>query len=201
MYFCAKQTMARKKEFDEDQLLEKATNLFWRKGYYATSAQDLVDELKINRSSLYTTYSDKKTLFQKALKKYQEQQTRAVIDMLNNADDPENAVRQIFSNLVKESNEDTVARGCFMVNTAVEIAGQDEEIGALVHANNQSVEDALTTVIEKGQKMGQFSTKNTARSYARFLLGNINALRVIARSGADKGALSDITGIALASLK
>ena len=201
MYFCAERTMARKKEFDEDELLEKATNLFWRKGYNATSAQDLVDELKINRSSLYNTYSDKKTLFQKALKKYQEQQTKAVIDMLNNADDPEKAIKQVFDNLVKESCEDTAAKGCFMVNTAVEIAGQDQEIGALVHANNKSVEDALTAIIEKGQKIGQFSTKNTARAYARFLFGSINALRVIARSGADKSALADVSGIALTSLK
>ena len=88
-----------------------------------------------------------------------------------------------------------------MVNTAVEIAGQDPEIGAIVHANNQRVEDALTTIIEKGQKLGQFSTKNTARAYARFLFGGINALRVIARSGADKGALNDVAGITLASLK
>jgi len=154
MYFCAEGIIARKKEFDEDELLEKATNLFWKKGYNATSAQDLVDELKINRSSLYNTYSDKKTLFKKALKKYQQQQTRTVVDLLNNADDPEKAIRQVFDTLVKESNEDTTARGCFMVNTAVEIAGQDEEIGALVHANNLSVEDALTAAIQKGQKNG-----------------------------------------------
>lgn len=193
--------MARKKEFDEDELLEKATNLFWRKGYNATSAQDLVDELKINRSSLYNTYSDKKTLFKKALKKYQEQQTQAVLDLLNNAGDPEKAIQQVFDDLVKDSSEDTTSRGCFMVNTAVEIAGQDEEIGALVHANNRSVEDALTIAIEKGQKMGQFSTRNSARAYARFLFGSISALRVIARSGADKSALNDVARIALASLK
>jgi TetR/AcrR family transcriptional repressor of nem operon len=192
--------MARKKDFDEDELLEKATNLFWRKGYNATSAQDLVDELKINRSSLYNTYTDKKTLFQKALKKYQDQQTAAMINMLSKADDPEKAIKKVFDDLVKESNEDTVARGCFMVNTAVEIAGHDSEIGSLVRANNQSVEDALTVVIEKGQKMGQFSTQNSARAYARFLFGNINALRVIVRSGADKSALDDIIRIALASL-
>lgn len=193
--------MARKKEFNEDELLEKATNLFWRKGYHATSAQDLVDELKINRSSLYNTYSDKKTLFQKALKKYQEQQTNAMIDMLNKADDPEKAIKKVFDNLVRESCEDTLARGCFMVNTAVEIAGQDQEIGAIVHANNLSVEQALTAIIEKGQKAGQFSTKNTAQAYARFLFGSINALRVIARSGADKSALNDLADISLASLK
>lgn len=193
--------MARKKGFDEDELLERATDLFWRKGYNATSAQDLVDELNINRSSLYNTYSDKKTLFRKALIKYQEQQTKAMIDMLNTADDPEKVIKQVFDNLIKESNEDSIARGCFMVNTAVEIAGQDREIGAIVHANNKSVEDALTTIIEKGQKTGQFSTKNTARAYARFLFGSINALRIIARSGADKSALDDVADITLASLK
>ena len=193
--------MARNKEFDEEELLEKAVNLFWRKGYNATSAQDLVDELKINRSSLYNTYKDKKTLFQKSLKKYQEQQTAAVITMLAKADDPEKAIKKVFAALIKESNEDTTAKGCFMVNTAVELAGQDAEIGVLVHNNNKSVEDALTTTIEKGQQMGQFSTRNTARAYARFLFGNINALRVIARSGADKKALNDVADIALSSLK
>jgi TetR/AcrR family transcriptional repressor of nem operon len=193
--------MARNKEFDEEELLEKAVNLFWRKGYNATSAQDLVDELKINRSSLYNTYTDKKTLFQKSLKKYQDQQTNAMITVLAKAKDPEKAIRKVFADLVKESKEDTVAKGCFMVNTAVELAGQDAEIGAIVHNNNKSVEDAFTTIIEKGQQMGQFSTKNTARAYARFLFGGINALRVIARSGADKTALNDVANITLASLK
>ena len=193
--------MARNKEFDEEELLEKAVNLFWKKGYNATSAQDLVDELKINRSSLYNTYKDKKTLFQKSLKKYQDQQTAAVITMLSKADDPEKAIKKVFAALVKESNDDTTAKGCFMVNTAVELAGQDQEIGALVHANNKNVEDAFTAAIEKGQQMGQFSKKNTARAYARFLFGNINALRIIARSGADKIALNDVADIALASLK
>jgi TetR/AcrR family transcriptional repressor of nem operon len=193
--------MARKKEFDEDELLDKAVNLFWRKGYNATSAQDLVDELKINRSSLYNTYNDKKTLFQKSLKRYQEQQTGALLELLANAKDPEWAIRKVFDDFVEESRNDNVARGCFMVNTAVELAGSDAEIGALVHNNNDSVEDALARIIEKGQQMGQFSTKNSPRAFARFLFGNINALRVVARSGADKSALNDIAEIAISSLK
>ena len=193
--------MARKKEFDEDELLEKATNLFWRKGYNATSAQDLVDELNINRSSLYNTYTDKKTLFQKSLKKYQEQQTGALIEMLDKAKDPDKAIKKLFADLIKESKEDTAARGCFMVNTAVELGGNDEDIGAIVHSNNKSVVDALAGIIERGQQMGQFSAKNSPLAYARFLFGNINALRVVARSGADKKALNDIADIALSSLK
>ena len=69
--------MGRNKDFDEEELLEKAVNVFWKKGYNATSAQDLVDALGINRSSLYNTYTDKKTLFTKSLKHYQQKQTNA----------------------------------------------------------------------------------------------------------------------------
>lgn len=60
--------MGRNKEFDEDELLEKAVNLFWQKGYNATSAQDLVDALGINRSSLYNTYTDKKNAVHQIVK-------------------------------------------------------------------------------------------------------------------------------------
>ncbi len=63
--------MARTKDFDENEALSKAIQLFWHKGYNATSMQDLVDGLGISRSSLYDTYTDKHTLFVKALESYQ----------------------------------------------------------------------------------------------------------------------------------
>lgn len=192
--------MARKKEFDEDALLDKAAELFWRKGYNGTSAQDLVDGLGINRSSIYNTYTDKRTLFKKALAQYQATQTGAMIAMLAKAQDPENTVKDVFNGLIKESIEDKLLKGCFMVNTAVELAGQDKEIGDIVNKNNQSVEDALTRLIEKGQQSGQFSTKNTARALARFIFANITSIKVAARTGSDEKTLRDIADVALSAL-
>src|SRR4051812_33964785 len=64
--------MARTKDFDKSEVLNKAVCLFWQKGYYGTSMQDLVDTLKISRSSLYDTYTDKRTLYLTALSFYQE---------------------------------------------------------------------------------------------------------------------------------
>jgi len=193
--------MPRKKEFDEDELLEKAVNLFWQKGYNATSAQDLVDGLGINRSSLYNAYTDKRTLFKMSLTHYQLKQTNAMIAMLARAENAKKALKQVFSRLVQESAEDGTLRGCFMVNTAVELASIDEEIGAIVKKNNKSVEDALTKLIEKGQKDGQFSSKTNARAFARFIFGNITAIKVAARTGADRKTLEDTAEIALAALK
>ena len=64
--------MARTKDFDENEVLTKAMHLFWSKGYNATSMEDLVSGLGISRSSLYDTYTDKHTLFIKALENYQQ---------------------------------------------------------------------------------------------------------------------------------
>jgi TetR/AcrR family transcriptional repressor of nem operon len=193
--------MARKKEFDEDELLGKAVELFWRKGYNATSAQDLVDGLGINRSSLYNTYIDKRTLFKKSLAQYQATETGAMLSMLAKAEDPEATIKHIFDSLVKESSEDKLLKGCFMVNTAVELAGYDQEIGEMVGNNNQSVEDALTKLIEKGQQAGQFSTRSPARTLARFVFSNISGIRVAARTGAGEKTLRDIAGVVLSALK
>jgi TetR/AcrR family transcriptional repressor of nem operon len=190
--------MARQKEFDEDELLEKAASLFWQKGYNATSAQDLVDCLGINRSS---TYTDKRTLFKKSLNHYQVKQTNAMIAMLGKAENAEKVLKQIFNDLIRESDEDPLLKGCFMVNTAVELAGHDAEIGDIVNKNNKSVEDALTKLIQKGQHDGQFSTKSDARAFARFIFGNITAIKVAARSGTPKKALEDMAQIALSALK
>jgi TetR/AcrR family transcriptional repressor of nem operon len=192
--------MARKKEFDEDALLDKAVELFWRKGYNGTSAQDLVDSLGINRSSIYNTYTDKRTLFKKSLAKYQTVQTGAMLNMLAVAEDPIETVKQIFNNLIKESVEDSLLKGCFMVNTAVELAGQDKEIGDMVINNNTSVEDALTKLLEKGQQSGQLSTKSTARALARFIFANITAVKVAARTGADEKTLRDIADVAISAI-
>ena len=62
--------MARTKDFDEDEVLTKAMNLFWLNGYNGTSMQDLVDGLGISRSSLYDTFGDKRSLFLKTLENY-----------------------------------------------------------------------------------------------------------------------------------
>jgi TetR/AcrR family transcriptional repressor of nem operon len=191
--------MPRKKDFDEDELLEKAVNLFWGKGYYATSAQDLVDALGINRSSLYNTYTDKRTLFIKSLRRYQDKQTGAVLTLLNNADDVYEVIKGIFERIIQESIESDLRKGCFMVNTAIELSRHDTGIKDLVNLNNASVVNALAKALKKGQQSSQI--KGDAEAIAQFIFNNINGLRVAARSGADENTLRGIAQITLRSLR
>ena len=62
--------MARQKEFDLDVALDKATQLFWEKGFESTSMQDLVDAMGINRASLYDSFGGKKELFEASMDRY-----------------------------------------------------------------------------------------------------------------------------------
>src|SRR5690554_3220753 len=108
--------MARTKEFDEHEILDRAMNLFWLKGYNATSAQDLVDNLGISRSSLYDTFVDKHSLFVKALQQYRKERIDPVINPQNGVEDVEAYIRFFFESVKNEaigrSEERRVGKEC-----------------------------------------------------------------------------------------
>ncbi|MFC0778408.1 TetR/AcrR family transcriptional regulator [Flavobacterium sp. HJSW_4] len=185
--------MARTKEFNEDQALDKAIEIFWHKGYNGTSAQDLVNHLGLSRSSLYDTFGDKQKLFVKSLKRYQQQNQDVLIELLENAPNIKTAFTEIFKQAVVESLQDRITKGCFMVNSAVELAMHDPEIAKIVHDNQKMVEDIFSKAIKKGQESGQISDKQEARSLARFIFNNYSGIRVLARAGErDKQVYDDI---------
>jgi TetR/AcrR family transcriptional regulator, transcriptional repressor for nem operon len=196
-----KQNMARVKAFDEETILDKAVNLFWRKGYNGTSAQDLVDELGISRSSLYDTYGDKYQLFKNSLLQYRKKFAGAMIEMINNSEDFEKTIKDVFNYVVTESLQEKCSKGCFIVNSSVELAPHNAEIAQIVNDNMQDIENALFRLIEKGQDIGQFSKSHSARSLARFIFNSISGIRVASKSGADKKVLDDIVKVTLSALK
>ncbi len=193
--------MARTKVFDEEIVLNKAVNLFWEKGYNGTSAQDLVNELGISRSSLYDTYGDKYQLFKNSLLQYRKQFAGAMIEMIDKSVDYEKTLKDVFQYVVTESLQEKFSKGCFMVNSSIELAPHNLEIAEIVNENMQDIEDALFSLIKKGQDIGQFSKSHSARSLARFIFNAISGLRVASKSGADKKVFDDIVKVTLSAIK
>ena len=185
--------MARTKEFMEDQALDKAIEIFWHKGYNGTSAQDLVNHLGLSRSSLYDTFGDKQKLFAQSLKRYQKKAQDQIVKLFDESDNIKETLQDIFKQAITESLEDRITKGCFMVNSAVELAMHDEEIGKIVKNNSQVMEEVFTNAVQKGQNAGHISTKIHAKSLARFIFNNYLGIRVLARSGErDKQVYDDI---------
>ncbi len=193
--------MARTKVFNEQEVLDKAMNLFWLKGYNATSAQDLVDELGISRSSLYDTYGDKHSLFVKTLKQYRIERIDPVIKDVDTVEDIEAYIRHIFVLVKEEALSENGSKGCFMVNAAVEMAPVDTDVSDIVNSIMNDMENTVCKAIKRGQDKGIFTTVYSARSLARFIFNSLNGLRVTVKFDANKKMFDDIVNVCLSALK
>jgi len=192
--------MARTKDFDENEVLNKAIAIFWHKGYNGTSMQDLVDGLGISRSSLYDTYGDKHTLFIKALESYQCAGSAKICGIINNSDPAKETIKKLMELIAGELLDDQKHKGCFMVNAEVEVAPHDPEVSKMVCQNDQQVEEALYQVIKKGQETGEIANRQDARALARFTFNTVKGIRVTAKSITDKTVFDDIIKLALTTL-
>jgi TetR/AcrR family transcriptional repressor of nem operon len=189
--------MPKPKVFNVEDALDKAIELFWHKGYNGTSAQDLVAHLGISRSSIYDTFVDKRTLFVLALERYQKQSLLKLIDLFDAADSIKDAFKKIFEQAVSESLEDErFTKGCFVVNTSIELALHDKEIAKIVNESRQLTEELFLSAIRRGQNQGEISKLNDARELARFLYNNYLGIRVLARSAiTDRQVFDDVVKV------
>jgi TetR/AcrR family transcriptional repressor of nem operon len=193
--------MARTKDFDEGEVLTRAMNLFWHRGYNATSMEDLVSGLGISRSSLYDTYTDKHSLFIKALENYQQM---GYLKLQEIAGQPGSA-KQVIRNLLGMATEGLLAgnqqKGCFMLNAGVEVAPHDKTVNNLVRSNDQQMEGLFYQVIQKGKKNGEIKTRRDTKALSRFFLNTVKGLQVTAKSSPEKSVLDDIITLAVSTLE
>jgi len=193
--------MARSKDFDESEVLEKAVALFWLKGYNGTSMQDLVDGLGISRSSLYDTYVDKHTLYLKALEFYQRTGGAQLFEIVTSTPSAKDAIKQLLQMITNNLVKDKEHKGCFMVNAEVEVASHDAAVKDIVCKNDKQVEEAFYRAIKKGQESGEISNKQDAKALTRFFLNTIKGIRVSAKSTTDKAFFNDIIKTSLSVLE
>ncbi|RTE11646.1 TetR/AcrR family transcriptional regulator [Paenibacillus whitsoniae] len=191
--------MARSKEFEENVVLERAMRLFWEQGYEKTSLNDLVEKMGIHRRSLYDTFTDKHTLFLKAMDRFGERMAARWEASIKQASTAEEAIRLVF-NLVIEGEEDTPA-GCMLVNSAVELANRDQSVDEKTSYGFAKSEQLLTDLVEQGQREGQFSKRFEAKELAEYLHNALSGVRVMARTSASKEKLHRIADLSLDILK
>ncbi len=88
--------MARPREFERDVVLDRAMQVFWSRGYEATSIQHLVDRMGIQRGSLYDTFGDKRALFFAAINRYDRVVTAKLVAVLEEPGSGKDAIRRLF---------------------------------------------------------------------------------------------------------
>ena len=192
--------MARPREFDEVTALEAAMECFWHRGYQATSVRDLADKMGISAPSLYNAYGDKHTLFVQALEHYLDHSARALIKRLENSLPPKQAVHRFIEEIIERSVNDCERRGCFLINSALEVAPHDRELGALIADRLAEIEAFFYRSIKTAQAEGAVPRDRVAKDLARLLLGVLLGIRVLARSKPERALLEGVARPALALL-
>jgi len=192
--------MPRTKSFDEIEVLERATDLFWALGYNGTPPQTILDGTGLSRSSLYDTYGDKHTLFLKCLRHYRATETVSGIRYLDEAPDPAAAIRRLFQGYWEYAQAYRQNKGCLMVNTLNEVAPHDTEVAEIVEENRQALEDAYFRAIRRGQQQGKINKIHPPRALARYLVNTLWGLTTQIKLGIEKKVADDIVKIALSAL-
>ena len=192
--------MARSKSFDPDVALRKAMQLFWRHGYEATSIDDLVQAMGVNRASLYATFGDKWSLFLKALDRYVDTVLAPRLEVLERSASPLEGLRAVFAELVTFAAGDPQRRGCLAVNTTCELASRESEVAELLRRYVGTLEGRLTRVIARAQALGEVPRGHDPAALARFLAVVIDGLRVRSKLLPDGRGLASAAEFAVAAL-
>lgn len=192
--------MPLEKQFNKQEVLGRALDAFWSRGFEATSMQDLVDCMGINRGSLYATFGDKRALFLAAFKSYDEGR-RHMLAEFEKRFEPRDAIRNVFLAFTREVTEDGGNKGCFITNTALELAPHDHEIRTLVATAQEDVEQYFVRMIRKGRALGDFPQHVRPADTARGLLASLLGLLVLTRSRPDKALLKAIVDEAMRRLE
>ncbi len=192
--------MARHKEFDREVVLEKAMATFWRYGYEGTSVQTLVENMGINRGSIYDTFGDKRSLFLAAIQHYNEAVVKKLIVALEAPDASKQVIIDRFYNLIDRAVADKDRKGCLLVNTAVEVCPHDAHTASQIAADFKRIENAFKKALSRAREKGELSGDRDVTALARYLTCNLQGLRVISKVNPDPKFLRDIAKVALSAL-
>jgi TetR/AcrR family transcriptional repressor of nem operon len=193
--------MARPKEFERDVVLDRAMQVFWSRGYEATSIRHLVARMGIQRGSLYDTFGDKRALFFAAIDHYDQVVTERLLATLEEGGSGKEAIRRFFRLKVELSLEPGRPRGCLVTNSAAELASRDRGTATRVGAVLAKIEAAFRRAVVRAQKAGEIDRTRNARALARFLTSSAQGLSVMAKASPDRAVLEDIVTVILAALE
>ena len=191
--------MARHKEFQPEEVVDAAVQVFWSQGYEATSIQDLVDAMGINRGSIYDTFGDKAGLFEAALERYFAASPLSTLMKSASDDSPRGVIEHVFDGLVTLGTSPEGRRGCLMTNTLTELCSRDDKLAKMLGSRMLQVENTLTDLIVQGQEMGEISNTREARALARSMICTMQGIQAVAKLRPGEGTLRDIADVAVAS--
>jgi TetR/AcrR family transcriptional repressor of nem operon len=192
--------MARPREFDIDTALDSAMQVFWSRGYEATSLDDLCKATGLSRSSLYATFGSKRNLLLLTVHRYVEDRNAQIATILA----PPSRARDKFGALAAQFIDQIVAgpgrRGCFLGNCAAELPRSDRDALACVRRGLEAIEATFRDALDIAKGHRELPSNADVEALARFLAAGFQGLRLVGKVNPNRHVLEDIASTMLRCL-
>jgi len=192
--------MGRHQEFDQEEVLNRAMQIFWKKGYQSASMADLEKATGLGPGSIYNAFGSKKGMFLKVIDHYAARIAGHRIETILNAGEPLAAIEAFFRSTYEDAEADQLI-GCLLTNTATEIGRTDADIQKSVATAIGRIETAFKERLTEARNAGSLDPAKDLTATAAHLAACYQGLLVISRLTRDKARLKTITGAALATLR
>jgi len=187
-------------EFDPEQALDAAMQVFWASGYEATSLQNLLDAMDLSKSSFYQAFGGKRQLFERCLKRYRDTMAAAMLDSLNQAPSGRQFIEDRLSSVASEACSDEKPRGCLVMNTANEFAQGDPAVAEWVAQGVDRFTAIFEAAVRRAQSEGDIAADNDPEVLARFLVSSMSGLKTMVKAGLGGSEVKDIIQIVLRAI-
>jgi TetR/AcrR family transcriptional repressor of nem operon len=167
----------RPREFDRDEVLDKAMETFWETGYDGTPIKDLVERLGIGRQSLYLAFGGKRQLFEEALARYGESVILPLIEQLNAPGSPRGNVEKVLDHWQRISSSPDF-KGCLVGQSAAEFADRDAVVATRLRKGLELLERSFTDALRRAQKEGEISPEKNPRKVARAIVAAVQGVAI-----------------------
>lgn len=193
--------MARPRQFDPDEVLDRSMHAFWERGYRDTSVDDLVSATGVRPGSLYNTFpGGKHGLFLEALDRYAALVVPEKLGALERPGAGVAELRAYFDGLVEDLTRPDGRIGCLMVNSTVELAAVDSEVGEVVREHMRRLERNAERALRNAKRRGEVPKDVNPKAKATQLMATGMGLMVVGKTDPGRRVLQTIVDAAFADL-
>jgi TetR/AcrR family transcriptional regulator, transcriptional repressor for nem operon len=193
--------MARPRQFDPDEVLDRSMHAFWEHGYRDTSVDDLVEATGVRPGSLYNAFQGgKRELFLLSLERYSKLVVPEKLGALERPGASLAEVRAYFDGLISDLMSAEGRMGCLMVNSTVELAAEDSEVAKVVRGHMSRLERNATRALRNAKRRGEISSHVNPAAKATQLTATGMGLMVVGKTNPGREVLETIVNAAFADL-
>lgn len=184
--------MSKTAKFDRQEVIEKATNLYWQKGFHATSMRNLQEVIDMRPGSIYAAFGSKEGLFKESLDNYTQQGIAHLQTCIDQAGTPLLGLKAFVTDLVLESQTNAPNGMCMLAKSVAELTEENQELLEHARAAFKTMEEVFTEVVRNAQALGEVAAERDALKIARFVQVQISGMRTYARAFGPEAPLNEM---------